>query len=119
MAPSDESNEPSTHAHSVCPAASVLDAGQASHDVDANDAAMVPGGQNAQLVAPELVENVPGAHIAHSLTFRKLPAGQAACAVPFRMTTKPVSTGVHCVTPGTELYVFCGQLLQTPATTSW
>jgi hypothetical protein len=78
---------------------SLLEAGQASHAVAPPDAAMVAGGQDGHVVAPGVAEKVPGWHIAHSETLRNEPAGQGACAVPFKMTTKPASTGVHVVLP--------------------
>jgi hypothetical protein len=100
----------------ACP--SVLEAGQASHEVAANDAEMVAGGQGGHSVAPGVAENVPGWHMAHSDTLRKDPAGQGICAVPFKMTTKPASTGVHVVLPLTALYELGGHGTHSLATTS-
>ena len=103
----------------VCPAASLLDAGQASHDAEAKDAAMVAGGHGAHCSAPRLAAKVPGRHCEHCVKLKNVPSGQGACAMPSEVATKPASTGVHRVAPATLLYVLLGQGRHTPAAVSW
>ena len=103
----------------MCPATSLLDAGQASHDADATSGAMVAGGHGAHCSAPRLAANVPGAHCEHCVRLKNVPSGQGACVMPSDVDTKPASTGVHCVAPATLLYELLGQGRHRPAAVSW
>ena len=107
------------HTQAVRLSVSMLKDGQPWHAVEANDGAMVDGGQAGHASAPLLAENVPGRHTAQDVTFRNDPAAQGTCAVPPRATTKPASVGVHCVAPAVALNDAGGQGAHSPTATSW